>query len=393
MRVAVLGAGYAGVAVARQLEGSLDDAELVVVDDTGTHLVQHELHRVVRRPTLADDIDLPLDELLEEAEVVEDRVTDVDPDEGVAHLVEGDPLEYDVGALCLGAETAFHGLGGVREHGTPLKTIEDAMAVRERFLAVCSEDGSVVVGGAGLSGVQVAGELAVLADEVDVDSDVVLLEQEDRVAPRFEPDFGAAVAAGLADLGVEVRTGTAVEGATESIVELADGTAVDCDQLVWTGGITGGDAAGGERPVVDADLRLGERTVGVGDAVRVVDTNGEAVPASAQSAVRQADTAATNVRRLVEGGDGVFGPRLERFRFESPGWLVSVGDDAVGKVGPTVVTGAAARAMKASVGANYYTSVGAVRKATDLVYEELGVGNPHPEADEDGDGAREDEAA
>jgi hypothetical protein len=49
--------------------------------------------------------------------------------------------------------------------------------------------------------------------------------------------------------------------------------------------------------------------------------------------------------------------------------------------------------VKASVGANYYTSVGAVRKATDLVYEELGVGDPRPDPDEDGDDAREDEAA
>jgi NADH dehydrogenase len=392
MRVAVLGGGYAGVAIARQLEGSVD-ADVVVVDDTGTHLVQHELHRLVRRPTLSDDIDLPLEEVLDEADVVEAAVTDVDPDEGVARFADRDPLEYDVGALCLGASTAFHGLEGVREHATPLKSVADAMAVRERFLDVCSSDGHAVVGGAGLSGVQVAGELAALADEVDADPTVTLLEQESRVAPRFDPSFGDAVGSALADLGVDVRTGAAVERADEESVTLEDGTPIECDQLVWTGGITGTDAVDDQRPVVDADLRLGERTIGAGDAVKVVDADGESVPASAQSAVRQADVAATNVRRLLDGGDAVFDPRLERFRFESPGWLVSVGDDAVGKVGPTVVTGAAARAMKASVGANYYTSVGAVRKATDLVYEELGVGDPRPDPEEDGDDAREDEAA
>jgi len=381
MRAAVLGGGYAGVAVARRLEDDLDDADVVVVDDTGTHLVQHELHRLVRRPSLADDVDIPLRELLDDAAVLEGRVVDVDHDEGVAELETGEAVHFDAGAVCLGAETAFYGLDGVREHATPLKTLDDAAAIREGFLQVCADGGRAVVGGAGLSGVQVAGELVALADELGADPDVTLLEQADHVAPAFERSFGDALGRSLEAIGVDVRTGTAVAGADADAISLADGGAVDYDQLVWTGGIRGADAVGGERPVVDADLRLGEVTVGAGDAVRIVDDGGEAVPASAQSAVRSATVAAENVRLLLAGGDGVFGPRLERFRFESPGWLVSVGDGAVGQVGPTVVTGAAAKAMKASVGANYFTSVGAVRKATDLVYEELGVGDPDPPDD------------
>ena len=163
MRAAVLGGGYAGVAVARRLEGSLDDdSEVVVVDDTGSHLIQHELHRVVRRPGLAEDVRLPLADLLDSATVVEGAVVDVDHDAGVAELADGDTVEYDAGAVCLGAETAFHGLEGVREHATPLKRVADALAIREAFLPVCAEGGRTVVGGAGLSGVQVAGELVAL---------------------------------------------------------------------------------------------------------------------------------------------------------------------------------------------------------------------------------------
>jgi NADH dehydrogenase len=108
----------------------------------------------------------------------------------------------------------------------------------------------------------------------------------------------------------------------------------------------------------------------------VVDADGEAVPASAAAAIREAKVAATNVVRtaeyLADGGD--FTPRLDRYRFDVPGWIVSVGDDAVAQVAGGVVTGAAARAMKATVGAGHLTSVGAVRQATDLVREELGHG-------------------
>ncbi|MEF8842456.1 MAG: FAD-dependent oxidoreductase [Haloarculaceae archaeon] len=374
MPVAVLGAGYAGLTAARRLERRLpDEVELVVVNDSPAHLVQHELHRVVRRPDLAEDITVPLADVLARAEVVEGYVESVDADAGVATLESGEVVEYDYGVLALGATTAFYDLPGVVEHAIPLKRLEDARRIRESFLA--SDAPRAVVGGAGLSGVQVAGELAALAEEEGLDADVILLEQLDEVAPSFGTRFGDAIRSELEDCGVLVRTRTTVAGATADAVELSGGGELPYDTFVWTGGIAGSEATGGDRPVVRADLRLGERTFAVGDAARIVDASGEAVPASAQSAVRAARVAATNVARLVEherSGGGGFRPRLEGFDFDSPGWVVSIGDGAVAQVGPTVLRGTAARAAKASVGGAYLGSVGAVSKAVDLVREELG---------------------
>jgi len=130
----------------------------------------------------------------------------------------------------------------------------------------------------------------------------------------------------------------------------------------------------GDRPVVRRDLRLTKSTFALGDAARVVDADGEAVPASASAAIRAAKPAAENINSLVEwelaGREG-FEPELTPFRFNVPGWIVSVGDGAVAQVGPEVVTGGAAKALKASVGAGYLSSIRAVRKATELVGEEL----------------------
>ncbi|WP_276272476.1 NAD(P)/FAD-dependent oxidoreductase [Haloarcula litorea] len=375
MRVAVLGAGYAGLSVARKLERALPaDTDLVVVDERSDHLVQHELHRVVRRPSLADDISVPLDEVLDCA-VRRANVTAVDADAGVATLSadgETERLSYDVGVVCLGAETAFYDLPGVREHATPLKRLDHARRIRRAFLELGDGD-RVVVGGAGLSGVQVAGELAALADEEGTDTEVLLLEQMATVAPSFPESFQRAVHEALVEAGVTVRTGTGVERADDETIALSNGEALAYDQFVWTGGIQGPAALDDERPAVRADLRLGASTFAVGDAARVVDADGEAVPASASAAIREAGVAADNVVSLVEhrrNGDG-FEPRLARYRFDVPGWLVSVGDDAVAKVGPTVLTGRAATALKTTVGAGYLGSVGAIRQATDLVREEL----------------------
>ncbi|ELZ26494.1 NADH dehydrogenase, fad-containing subunit [Halogeometricum pallidum JCM 14848] len=417
MRVLVLGAGYAGVTLARRLESRLPDgAELVVVDEDASHLVLHEVHRVIRRPGLAETIQVPLEDLFDRAEVRLARVDGVDRDARRVSFADGTTLDYDYAAICLGSATAYYGLPGVEEHSLPLKSVADAEAIRESFLGAVgaagrseagdsTDDGSItidvsdegameaeagdddpsaapagdgtvsaVVGGAGLSGVQTAGELAALAEEEGVEADVTLVEQLDHVAPNFPKNFREAVREALETRGIDVRTGTSVERVTEEAVETDAGTFA-YDTFVWTGGIAGQAAMGGDRPVVRSDLRLDERTFAVGDAARVVDADGEAVPASASAALREARTVADNLAELVrhetEGETTDFAPRMEPYRFEVPGWIVSVGDGAVAQLGPTVVTGSAAKAMKASVGAGHLSSVGAVKNAVDLVEEEL----------------------
>jgi len=400
MRIAVLGAGYAGLTLARRLERILPtDHDIVVVNDAPTHLVQHEIHRAIRRPAIADDIVVPLDDVLERATIRVAHVERVDPETKTVTLVDatgeraaraydtGDgeepdgttsTLDYDLCAVCLGAETDFQGVPGVVEHATPLKRLADAERIRADFLDVLPEGGRVVVCGAGLSGVQVAGELAALAREEGArdDVEIVLTEALDEVAPAFPAEFSRAVREELEDRNVRIRTNAPVERATSEGVEI-DGEELPADQLIWTGGIRGPAALAGERPVVRNSLLLGEGTFVVGDAARVVDADGEAVPASAQSAVRAARAAAKNIATLVEHeGTGGFRPRLSPFNFDSPGWLVSVGDGAVAQVGPTVLRGRAATAMKTTVGAGYLTSVGAIGKAVDLAREELSDSGP-----------------
>jgi NADH dehydrogenase len=383
MQVAVFGAGYAGLTLARRLEKRLpDDVSLVVVDENGQHLLQHELHRVIRRPSVATELSIPLGDVLDRATIISERVASVDPDDGVARLTDWRVLEYDVGAVCLGAQADFHDLPGVEEHATPLKRLSHARDIRSDFLDVLDEgSGRIVVGGAGLSGVQVSGELAALATEEDAadDVEVVVLEQRSSVTPTFPTQFQEAVRTQLENRGIVVRTDTSVAAATAETITLGDGTNLSYDQFIWTGGIRGPNALDGERPTVNSTLTLANETFVLGDAARVVDADGEAVPASAQSAVKAGRVTADNVVRLVEheladDADG-FEPRLDRFRFDSPGWLVSIGDGAVAQVGPSVLTGSAASALKTSVGVGYRSSVGAHERAVDVVREKIRAGD------------------
>lgn len=373
MHAVVLGAGYAGVAATRQLESALsDDVDITLVERRDTHLVQHLVHRAVRDPSLADRLEIPLPTLLDRAEHRQATVSDVDPDAGGVEL-DGGSLSYDVGIACLGARTAFYGLAGVREHATPLKRLEHAERIRDDFDTVPA-DGRVVVCGAGLSGIQIAGELAAMGRDRGSAPTVVLLEQESTVAPGFSAPFRRAIAEALDEQGVTVRTNATVSAAEADALELADGDRLGFDQLIWTGGIAGNDALSGSRPEVRATLRLGDRTFAAGDVARVVDADGQLAPASAQTAVRQASVAASNAERVLrhERNDaGEFGPRLERYRHDSRGWVVSVGDATVAQVGGSVLRGSAARAVKTTVAAGYLGGLGSVESAAEYVREQF----------------------
>ncbi|QSG11989.1 NADH dehydrogenase, FAD-containing subunit [Halapricum desulfuricans] len=374
MRVAVFGGGYAGLPLVRRLERRLPATdEIVLFDESPTHTVRHEVHRVVRRPDIAEAIALPFEELLDRARHRQKRVAEIDPDRQVATLSDGETVEYDAGAVALGVETEFYGLEGVREHATPLRTVEHARQVRADALEAFEADGRIVVGGAGLSGIQVAGELAALAGEQDADATMTVLEQADTIAPGFPADMRRALREELDARGIEVRTGSGVKRADDATIALEDGSELAYDQFVWTGGIRGTEAVS-HRPAVPATLRLADRTFALGDAARVTDIDGRPAPASAHTAIRQAPVAAENLATLLaydrEGARGLE-PRLERYDYDQLGWLVSVGDGAVAKVGPQVLRGAAATTVKRSVGVGYLTSIGAVRDAVELLAEEL----------------------
>jgi len=212
-----------------------------------------------------------------------------------------------------------------------------------------------------------------MAERRDADPELLVLERLSTVAPAFDDAFSAAIGEALAAAGVDVRTDAAVAAVDEGGVSLASGERIAHDALVWTGGIAGPPALDGRRPRVRSTMELGEATFVLGDAARVVDADGEAVPASAQAAIREAPVVAANLLAALGDDAGGFRPRLDQFAFDSPGWVVSVGDDAVAQVGPSVVRGRAALALKATVGAGYLSSVGAVRDAVSLVNEELGL--------------------
>jgi NADH dehydrogenase len=381
MRVLVLGGGYAGVVAVSRLERRLpDDVELLLVDERESHLIRHELHRVIRRPEFAETIQIPFDRILGRTEHLRGTVTGIDTDESRVTVDGQGTLDYDAALLSFGAGPAYYDLDGVQANSIPLDSPEDALDIGTRMEdLLAAGDGRVVVGGGGLAGIQAAGELAALREQwADSEVAITLLEQAPRLAPQFEDGFDGRLQTALEELCVEVRTGSQVVSATEDGVELAGGNSLEADLFVWTGGIAGRRATSGQRPRVRADLRLDGTTFAAGDAVSVIDVDGSPAPPSAQTAIRQAKVASTNIEKTVSArmnGES-FRPRYDRYRDESFAWVVSVGDTTMAKIGPQVVSGQAAKAIKSTVGVGYLSSAGAIREAISIAREEFGFPMP-----------------
>ncbi|MFB6163302.1 MAG: NAD(P)/FAD-dependent oxidoreductase, partial [Halococcoides sp.] len=238
-------------------------------------------------------------------------------------------------------------------------------AVEDGDPAAESGPPAVVVGGAGLSGIQAAGEVAALADRLGAPIDVTLVEGLDRVYPGGDREFGRRLRAELESAGVSVRTGAFVDRVDPDTIALDDGTTLPADVFVWTGGIRGQDALRESDLDVDAnsyrvhaarDFRTSADGVfAVGDAAAIDGPDGEPIPPTAEAAWGAGGAVADNIVRAMAGRP------LAEWAYDDKGTVVSIGDDAVAHdvMGVPVETfgGPAARTLKKAIAARWLSTI------------------------------------
>ncbi|MDS0300076.1 FAD-dependent oxidoreductase [Halogeometricum sp. S1BR25-6] len=396
-RVVVLGSGYAGSAAVRSLQEELDeDADLVWVSENPYHLVLHEVHRCIRKPSVRDHVTVPVEEIADEdTEFVQGRVVDVDVEDRTVALDDETTLDYDYCVVCLGSQTAFYGIDGLEEHALTLKSLGDAMSIHERIKQAAvaadrTDPATVVVGGGGLTGIQTAGEVAALRDWTDSHIDVHLVERSGEIFPGHDHEFQGAIQNKLERHDVEVDTGKAMTSVSEDEIEFDDGDSMAYDVLVWAGGVTGQDSMGNvdvdkdhNRAYADSTFKTSDdRVFAIGDAAlvnqdveggphtehdlweQVVHPDADASPPpTAEAAMEEGKHLGQNVAREMDGRE------LVHWSYINKGTLVSVGDDAVahGVLGSPVNTfsGRPAEVLKKFISARWLTKVGGVRRAVD----------------------------
>ena len=341
-KVVVLGSGYAGSKAVKVLQKRLRSADLTWVSDKDYHLVLHESHRVIRDPAVRESVTIPVDTIADdETKFVRGRAVGVNTDDRVVELEGGDSIDYDYLLVCVGSRTAFFGIPGLEENSLTLKSLDDALEIHEEVASAAeqaTEDdpARVVIGGAGLSGIQSAGEVAEYRDEHDAPIEIYLIEGLDNVFPPGNPSLQNRLADMLTKRGVKIMTGDfigEVDENTAYIGEEGDGYKVelDYDVLLWTGGVTGRDI---DVDDIETDERSGrietksdfstndERVFAIGDTA-LIDQNGNPAPPTAQAAWQAAEVAGENLARAVDDKP------LKEWRYDDKGTLISIGERAV----------------------------------------------------------------
>jgi NADH dehydrogenase len=351
-QIVVAGAGYAGLHVALRLTSRLrntPELELTLVDRHDYHQVITELPRVAGGTRAADAVRIPLQDLLAtRVRFVQTEINGFDLP-GRRLLTGVGPIGWDRLVLALGSRPNDFAIPGLAERALSVYSASDAeqvwAAVSQALAeaAVATDPGrqrrlaTVVVGGGGATGVELAGELAEVLPEVasrhglaSGQPAVLLVEAGPTILAGSSPQLIAKATRLLGDLGVQVRTNAMIAAATEEGFRLTDGRLVAGGVFVWAGGVKAPEL------VVDSELPTGHNgrvkvdqylrvldhpeIYVAGDLASVVDPRtGHVLPPLAQVALEEGETVARNLDAELKGRP------LEAFTFHDKGFVVSVG--------------------------------------------------------------------
>jgi len=368
-RVVIVGGGFGGLAAAKALRNT--PARVILIDRTNHHLFQPLLYQVATSVLTPSQIATPIRSILRNQKnttIVMGEVTGVDKDQKCVIVSDADrqnvPIAYDYLILATGASHSYFGHNEFAEYAPGLKSLADAEAARNKILqafelAEAEEDPTrhrdlltFVLVGAGPTGVEMAGALAILVRNTlksdfrriePASARIVLVDMAPRVLGPFSESLSKAAKKRLEKLGVEVRLGHGVDLIDEEGVVIA-GERIASKTVIWTAGVAPSpagkwlnvetDRAGRVRIQKDLTVPGHPQIFVVGDTASF-DQNGKSLPGVAQVAIQQGRYAG----KLIHGrivGNAAPGP----FSYFDKGSMAVVGKGfAVLQTGKVQVSG------------------------------------------------------
>ncbi len=356
-RVVILGGGFAGLYAALRLEKTLardPQAEVLLVNRDNFFLFTPMLHEVATCELDLTHIVNPVRKLLRRARFFAGAVEAIDLRGRRVVVTHGaeqhrHELDYDQLVIALGSVTNFYGLPGLEEQALTMKSLGDAVALRNRLIQNLEEADfeccaaqrerllTFVVAGGGFAGVETAGGLNDFVREAvrfypNLRPDmlrVVLVHAGPVLLPELSPKLGAYAEQQLARRGVEVLVNTRIRGVSGRGTELSNGATLPTQALVWTAGTSPNPLLAGlpcaterGRLCVNEFLEVPEwpGVWALGDCAAVRDPrSGDLYPPTAQHAVRQGKVVAHNLDAARRGG------ARTPFVYTSQGQLASIG--------------------------------------------------------------------
>lgn len=346
LRLVVLGAGFGGLSFLRSLQKDPVEPglEVTLVDRNAYTTLVPELYAVAAGTATAESVTVPI--ALPARHFRQAAVAGLDlrarqvllapagdqpaGGRGEAGLVR---LPYDFLVVALGSRNQFYGVPGAPEHTVTLRTLQEALEVRRR-LGELQEGASVVVVGGGLTGLEVAAEVAGARSDLRL----TIIEALPHLANGFAGAHQAWVRRQLEKQGVQVRLQSQVQKVEEGRLYLTVGDAVPFDLAVWAAGVSAPALLRDAGLAVDRQGRAlvdgGQRSVTDSRVFVVGDCAAGLAAPSAQLAELQGQRAAATLLAQVRDQEAPAGPLRLR------GTLASLGPrQGFGTLGPLPLAG------------------------------------------------------
>lgn len=375
-KIVIVGAGYGGLMTTVRLQKiiGVNEADVVLINKNDYHYETTWLHEASAGTLHHDRVRYDIRDVIDRSKVdfVQDTVVEINKEDKKV-ILENSEIEYDYLVIALGGEPETFGIKGLKEYAFGISNVNSSRQLREhieyQFATYNMEDEkngdrlTIVVGGAGFTGIEFLGELSnripELCHEYDVDFNkvkIICVEAAPTVLPGFDPELVNYAVSQLERKGIEFQIGTAIKECTPEGILVAKGEEeprmIKAGTVVWAAGIRGNsiiEKSGFEamrgRVKVQPDLRVPghDNVFIIGDSSLVINEEiNRPYPPTAQIAMQQGEIVARNLGALIRNKT-----ELESFTFDNKGTVCSLGeDDAIGVVFGKKVTGTAASIMK-----------------------------------------------
>lgn len=363
-RVVIVGGGLGGLRLAEDLYGS--GMQVVLIDKNNFHQFPPLIYQIASAGIDPSSISFPFRQIFRKRKDFYFRMAEarmVDTEKKILQTSIG-KIDYDYLVLAAGATTNFFGNKNIEEWAIPMKTVPEAMGLRnallsnfERALTCSTEEErqellNVVIVGGGATGVEIAGALAEMRryvipyDYPDMDSSLMhiyLIEAGDRLLAGLSQESSQKAYEFLKSMGVDIQFGKMVTDYRDHKVVMKDGTEIPTRTFLWVSGIRANAMPGIDESHLGRGFRFKvdeyNRIPGVEDVFAIGDqclqTSDAAYPNGhpqvAQVAIQQAKNLAKNLKLINQGADS---SELTAFRYKNLGSMATIGrNKAVVEIG------------------------------------------------------------
>ncbi len=368
-KILILGGGFGGITALRKIEKKFqkESVEITIVSDENFFLFTPMLPQVSSGLLHLSNISTPIRYFCKKAKFLQASVDSIDLDQQLVTIQRSfdnkvRTLEYDYLILALGGETNFFKNQNLEKHSFSMKSIEDAIAVRNHVILMLEQAAQtgnyelqrtlltfVVIGG-GFAGVETISEINQFVKRSISESypsinpkniNMILISSRDRILPEINKKLSSKAWNFLEKDGIEILKNTKAEDADEEHVVLDNGGKLSCATLIWTGGITMNKVISelkcehgiNGRILVDEMLRMKNRenVFVIGDCALIKDdSQNNFYPSTAQHAIKEGKLVVENLALLYNHKK-----KLKKFSFHSLGVMAVIGD----KVGIATLAG------------------------------------------------------